>query len=103
VGAPAFVGAALTPGSSYFDSGALSAGEPPVPLSFVWAGAELRVCEIMRSWRSTRNDRGDDYLARHWYEIRISDDRRAVIYFDRHARARQPRWWLYTIAAPDDP
>jgi hypothetical protein len=47
--------------------------------------------------RSTKNDRGDDYLAKHWYEFRTSGDRRAVVYFDRKARTGRPRWWLYSI------
>jgi len=44
-------------------------------------------------------DRGETYLARHWYELALAGGRRAVVYFDRHARRGQSRWWLYTIEA----
>jgi hypothetical protein len=92
-----FVGAALAAAPTYVTSAALSAGEPPLPSSFRWLDIELPVLDVLATWRSTKNDRGDDYLAKHWYEIRTVNDRRAVIYFDRKARSGQPRWWLYTI------
>lgn len=52
----------------------------------------------MRSWRSTNTDRGDTYLARHWYELTLIDGRTAVVYYDRKARRGKPAWWLYTLA-----
>ncbi|MFN2459517.1 MAG: DUF6504 family protein [Candidatus Velthaea sp.] len=52
---------------------------------------------MTRARRSTRTDHGDVYLARHWYEIECADGRRAVVYFDRQARAGAARWWLYTL------
>ncbi len=95
-----FVSAPLVPDGTFIASSALSQGEPPVPTTFAWSAQTLRVGEVMRTWRSTTNDRGDTYLARHWYEVRLDDERIAVIYFDRHAKRGRARWWLYTIAAP---
>lgn len=80
-----------------FDSDAMSRGEPPLPPAFLFDGEELTVASELRSWRSTKDDRGDTYLKRHWYEFEMHDGRRAVVYFDRGARRNQPRWWLYTI------
>ncbi len=97
MGSPRFVGAALTPSSTSVDSIAFSQGEPPLPSTFRWRTVELPVLELMATWRSTKADRGDDYLAKHWYEIRTDANRRAVVYFDRKARAGRPRWWLYSI------
>lgn len=85
------------PGDQHVDSAALSAGEPLLPRSFTWRGATLAIAEVVRTWRSTNVDRGDAYLARHWYEVRTEDGRTAVLYFDRKARPRTPRWWLYTL------
>lgn len=96
---PRFVSEALVPGSEFVDSAALSSGEPPLPRRFRWRGDDLVVGEVLRTWRSTVTDRGDVYLARHWYEIDTADARRAVIYFDRKARTKA-RWFLYTIADP---
>lgn len=97
--APHFVGAPLVPGAGYVDSPALSQGEPPLPAAFTWGAHDVPVLDVLRTWRSTKLDRGDAYLAKHWYEIRTSGDRVAVVYFDRKARAGRPRWWLYSITA----
>jgi len=70
-----------------------------VPASFRWRDETLHVVEIVRSWRSTNVDRGDTYLARHWFEFIAADGRRAVVYYDRKALRNRPRWWLYTIAS----
>ena len=91
-----FVGAPLEPSPEYLNSPALSAGEPPLPASFRFRNEVLIVSEVLRTWRSTTTDRGDDYLARHWYEVRTADKRIAVIYFDRKAARGKPRWWLST-------
>jgi hypothetical protein len=98
---PRFVGEPLVPGTTFVNSSALSQGEPPLPTAFRWGTLELSVLEVLSTWRSTKTDRGDDYLAKHWYEIRTTGERRAVLYFDRKARAGRPRWWLYTITGSD--
>jgi len=77
--------------------GALSHGEPPLPSAFLWKDTWLHVRAVVKTWRSLNTDRGDDYLAKHWYEVCLDGDGRAVIYFDRKARVGRPRWWLYTI------
>ena len=97
MGQTRFVGVSLEPAATFIDSGALSRGEPPLPVAFLWNGASLRIAAVVKTWRSLKTDRGDDYLAKHWYEIRLEDGRCAVIYFDRKARVGRPRWWLYTI------
>jgi hypothetical protein len=96
-----FVSEALAPSGERLDSPALSQGEPALPRRFRWHDDDLVIAGVRRTWRSTNTDRGDTYLARHWYEAILDDGRIAVIYFDRKARAGQPRWWLYTIAAGD--
>jgi uncharacterized protein DUF6504 len=93
----AFVSEAIEPGGTFVDSAALSSGEPPLPASFQWRDSELAVRRVVRTWRSTKLDRGDAYLARHWFEVETGDGRIAVLYFDRKARAGSARWWLYTI------
>jgi hypothetical protein len=92
-----FVGSALKPAPTFMESAALSQGEPPLPSAFLWNDTWLRIEAIVKTWRSIKTDRGDDYLAKHWYNVRLDGDRDAVIYFDRKARPGRPRWWLYTI------
>jgi hypothetical protein len=95
---PDFVSEALRASAECVDNGALSRGEPALPKEFGWRTERLVVRGVRRTWRSTNTDRGDTYLARHWYEVELDDGRVAVVYFDRKARRETPRWWLYTLA-----
>jgi hypothetical protein len=95
-----FVSEPIEPAPDAFDPITMSHGEPALPSEFRWRDQRLVIADVLRTWRSTKMDRGDSYLARHWFEIRTADERTAVVYFDRQARARAPRWWLYTIAPP---
>jgi hypothetical protein len=95
---PKFVSEPLVPASDRFEIATMALGEPSLPPSFAWRDEILTVASVVRTWRSTKNDRGDNYLKRHWFEFDVSDGRRAVVYFDRGARRGEARWWLYTIA-----
>ncbi len=95
-----FVSEALTPSAAHIDDGALSRGEPALPREFAWHDDRLVIRDVVRTWRSTVTDRGDVYLAKHWFELALDDGRTAVVYFDRKTRRDQPRWWLYTISSP---
>ena len=75
----------------------MTVGAPLLPRVFVWRANDLVVAQTTRTWTSNSVDRGDAYRDRHWFEFRTADGRLAVVYFDRHARRGQPRWWLYTI------
>jgi len=93
-----FVGESIEPDGG-FDPVTISHGEPSLPASFRWREETLNIESVVRAWRSMKMDRGETYLARHWYELALAGGRRAVVYFDRHARRGQSRWWLYTIEA----
>jgi hypothetical protein len=101
VGAPRFVSEPIEPKSGSFDPATISQGEPSLPTSFVWHESELEVETLVRTWRSTKVDRGDTYVKRHWFEFAARDGRRAVVYCERQAKRGQPRWWLYTLADAD--
>jgi Family of unknown function (DUF6504) len=91
-----FVSEAIAPGGD-FDVEKLARGEPGLPEFFVWRDETLRVAALRRTWRSTRTDRGDVYVKRHWFDVLLDDGKSAVVYFERQARRGTPRWWLYTI------
>jgi hypothetical protein len=96
-----FVSEALRSGSDLFDA-KFGNGEPPLPLRFTWRDEELIVTAVLRTWRSTNTDRGDTYLARHWYTVHLADGRDATLYFDRKARRGSANWWLYSLTdAPE--
>ncbi|MGZ3522700.1 MAG: DUF6504 family protein [Vulcanimicrobiaceae bacterium] len=80
-----------------FDPDAMSRGEPSLPPAFHWRGEVLSIRLSVRTWRSTKTDRGDVYVKRHWFEVQLDDGRHATLYFERQAKRGQPRWWLYTV------
>jgi Family of unknown function (DUF6504) len=92
-----FVSQPIVPQGGSFDTETMSLGEPSLPPAFDWNGEELMVGDVRKVWRSHKDDRGDTYVKRHWFEFTTSNERVAVVYFDRGARRGQARWWLYTI------
>ena len=91
-----FVSKPIQPAGA-FDTAVMSRGEASLPDAFEFEGERFAVATLLRSWRSTKDDRGDTYLKRHWFEFESDGGRRLVVYFDRGARRGEPRWWLYTI------
>jgi len=74
-----------------------AANEPTLPDEFEWRDERLRVGRVLKTWRSTKEDRGDKYLKRYWFAFETPDARIATVYFDRAAKRGQPHWWLYTL------
>jgi hypothetical protein len=91
-----FVSAALVPTGDGFITPA-TGSEPPVPRRFSWNGHLVEIAAVLRSWRSTKTDRGDAYLKRYWFELETSDGQRIEVYYDRDARNAAALWRLYTI------
>lgn len=96
-----FVGQSIAPAGDGFLTPA-SGSEPPVPRAFRWNGRTFDVSAVLRSWRTTRTDRGDVYLKRHWFELETTSGEKLEVYFDREARRGAPRWWLYSLTAGPD-
>lgn len=92
-----FVGKPLVAEGGAFDTDTMSRGEPSLPPAFRLGDDVLKVAVVRRSWRSTKNDRGDTYLKRHWFEFTTPEGRTAVVYFDRGARRGHRQWYLYTL------
>lgn len=91
-----FVSRPLEPTGEGFVTAA-SGNEPPVPAAFLWEDRILSIESVLRAWRSTKTDRGDAYLKRHWFELETETGAKLEVYFDREARRGASRWWLYTI------
>ncbi len=68
-----------------------------LPPAFAWRDELLEVKAVRNKWRSTKEDRGDVYLKRHWFEFETTGSRIVTVYFDRAAKRGRPRWWLYAI------
>jgi Family of unknown function (DUF6504) len=95
-----FVSQPLEPTGAAFVT-APSGKEPPVPRAFVWNDRTLAISSVLRTWRTTKADRGDAYLKRHWFELQTEDGARVEVYYDREARRGAAQWWLYTIEERD--
>jgi len=57
----------------------------------------LRISAVRKTWRSFKDDRGDTYVKRHYFEIELTDGAVAVVYFERQAKRNTARWFLYTL------
>jgi hypothetical protein len=91
-----FVSSPLVPAGEEFLTPA-TGREPPVPRAFVWGSRTLSVKAVLRTWRSTKTDRGDAYLKRQWFELRTESGGKLEIYYDRESRRGTSPWWLYAI------
>jgi hypothetical protein len=100
---PRFVSEEIVPLGGSFDIDAMARGEPSLPPHFTWGEEVLSVGRCCRTWRTTKVDRGDTYLKRHYFEFETGDGRLAVVYFERHVRRGVARWNLYTIDRAEAP
>jgi len=94
---PRFISQAIEPEAGSFDAQSIARGEPSLPSAFRWGDQHLVVARRLKAWRTTKVDRADTYVDRHWFEFETPDGATVTVYFHRRASRGQPRWWLYTI------
>ncbi len=94
----------ITPHGDAFDLRAMATGEPGLPRAFKWRDDVFQVAEVVEQWKFSSREgsaaRGELYLRRHYYRLRMSDGMLWTVYFLRQALRpgrHQPRWFLYTI------
>lgn len=71
--------------------------EPALPPAFLWRQERIVIAGTVARRRSSKVDRGDTYLKRHWYDLQTGDGRIVTVYYDRAAKRGAPHWWLYSI------
>ena len=101
-----FVSEPIAPAPGSFDTAAMARGEAGVPARFTWRGTAYAVVRLVASWKSSKSDRGEMYLKRHWFTVVTDTGHTMTIYCDRQAQnAKRPRqrWWLYKLGAPPAP
>jgi len=101
-----FVSEAIEPVASTFDTARMSVGEPGLPRQFRWRGRTVEIAAVLRTWKDTgpcRNGSPEEYVRKHWFEVRTAEGETMKIYFDRQARPgrRGKRWWLFTVSAAE--
>lgn len=92
-----FVSKPIVAEGEHFDVAAMSRGEPSLPPSFTYGDDRLVVATLVRTWKGYKEDRGDTYVKRHYFEFVTTDGRTATVYFDRGAKRGAPRWYLFSI------
>ena len=98
-----FVSEPIEPVSGTFDATGMTRGEPGLPKRFIWREQEFKVAEVVKAWKETgpcKSSGTEQYLRKHWFEIRTNEGLEMTIYFERQARTKsqgKQRWWLYTI------
>lgn len=98
-----FISEAIRPVAATVDTRAMAIGAPGLPRQFHWGNELLEIAAVEGTWRESgpcRHGSGETYAKKHWFEARLTDGRRAQLYFERQARGRRlQRWWLYTLTA----
>ena len=102
-----FISEPIKPVTAGADTNAMATGAPGLPDEFIWHGETLKIITVLREWRETgpcKHGSSEQYVRKHWFEVKIDTNRTARIYFDRQPRSRQrsKRWWLFSIEAGDD-
>ncbi|HEY8298365.1 MAG TPA: DUF6504 family protein [Candidatus Baltobacteraceae bacterium] len=92
-----FVSEPIEPADASFDPETLARGEPALPAAFRWRDELLSIASTAQMRKSTKVDRGDTYVKRHYFDVILTDGRKASIYFERQAKRNHPRWHLYTL------
>ncbi len=99
-----FISEPILPASKAIDTSAMSRGEPGLPEAFEWRGEVYHVTARLEQWKATAHEggaeKGNVYLRRHYYRLRMSDGNTWTVYFVRQtpkSGSVKSRWFLYTI------
>jgi len=100
-----FICEPMTPVAGAGDAAMMARGEPGLPQRFTWRGAEYRVVEVLRTWKTTgpcTSGADEQYVRRHWWTIRTEPPMTMTVYCDRQPKDRsrpKARWFVYTIGS----
>ena len=81
-------------------------GEPGLPEGFAWREEERRIEEVLSTGKAATPDRGEMYIRRHTYRLRMDDGAIWNVYFLRQApkggstTAAKRRWYLLSTEPP---
>jgi len=107
---PLFVSEPITPDPRTFDASSAARGLAALPAAFTWRGRRYCIAKLIERNKVSRPEmhtRGESYLTRETFRVRLDDGRTATLYFERQTRrgasgrAARRRWYLYTIESSD--
>ena len=99
-----FVSEPITPEPGSFSTDLMAMGLASLPGAFVWRNRRYRILECLEHHKqSSPEPRGEVYLRRQVFPVRLDTGQRATIYVQRQpprgaspAAARR-RWFIYSI------
>ena len=100
-----FIGQTIKPIPGTLDTARMASGEPGLPRGFTWGQDTIEIAEVIRTWKESgpcHHGSGEQYLRKHWYEVRTSTGTQLTLYFERQPRGRtkaKQRWWLFSRTA----
>jgi hypothetical protein len=102
-----FVSEVIRPVVATSATSRMAAGEPGLPIEFMWRSRTIKIAAVLRTWRETgkcRHGSPEMYVRKHWFEVATTANSRMKIYFDRQARGahKNDRWWLFTICETEE-
>ena len=97
-----FVSEPVIPVADAFDAKRMSVGEPGLPREFLWRNDTVQITQVLRTWRTTKSCRhgsGEQYVRRHWFEIKTAGHGTMKIYFDKGSRGgrKEMGWWIFSV------
>jgi phosphoribosylglycinamide formyltransferase-1 len=95
----------VTPVAGSFNASAMAAGEPGVPMAFVWRGREYRVKSVGESHKTLRpchSGSGEKYVGKHYYTVKAETGETMTLYRARTG-SKGDGWILYTIRRNAEP
>ena len=99
-----FVSEPIKPCKGRFDAPAMARGEPGLPSGFQLRDVSYNIVQRIEQWKHSEREsgraRGELYLRRHYYKLRMSDESVWTVYFTRQPLSSgsvKDRWFLYTI------
>jgi hypothetical protein len=102
-----FVSEPIAVDASTMDAAPALAGRPACPGRFTWRGATYEVVRVLGEWKKVAAEggraQGDHYVRAHYFRVSTNPPAECVLYCLRHARRKQPVWFLYTIRSADPP
>ena len=86
-----FVGEPIVPEIGSADVDAMARAEPGLPRAFTWRGVRYEIADVIATRKTKGTDRGDNYIRKHWYDVRTRCGKRMTVYFDRNPTNRSAR------------
>lgn len=104
-----FISEPITPERGAFDPALMRTGLASLPQAFVWRSKRYEIVDCLShskvSSREGNCAKGELYLRRQEFAVRLDTGEVARLYVERHARPgisrenAKKRWFLYTIAS----